>query len=553
MYRNVTVYFVLGWMLTGCLPPKGGPGVPAAQGTPTGVSTDGGTSLPSQSSDENINTAKNEGSSNNSNSGTSSNNNESSSGSTASNQSTDNSELLFAHFSAGGLQDFYSVSSGVWEHPWWNSANSANALLDYMRLSGSKEYLSALDNVFEKNKAANFITDKLDDNAMWGIAWLKAYDLTKNSKYLDVAKLIANDLNTAGWDTVCSGGIYQMRDKSTGKGAVENELFIALTAGLHNRISGDTNYLNLAVKGWNWLLKSGLINSKNLVNEALGPDCKNDGGPTWSFNQGIILGAAAELYQAKKDNAYLTKAKDIASASMKDLATAAGIVREKNESSCGDCLGDERISKGIYVRFLRDFAIATDDSAISSFLKNNAQTAWSKGRGAKDLVGFHWDGPFDTSDASRQTAALDLFNATLDRKLPTNLAQGKSATTSGDCKTTEGGATALDENASTKWCGKPTTEGSWIEIDLGATKSLQRVRILHAAAGGETSDWNTKAFEISLSNTAGGPWTEAVKVENNTAATTIHNLQGKSARFVRIHVSHGGTDNVTRIYEIAVE
>jgi predicted alpha-1,6-mannanase (GH76 family) len=462
-------------------------------------------------------------------------------------------EFPAVHTAVASLQSFYDPATGLWSSGWWGSANTLTSIIDYMEHSGSREYLTVIDTTFEKNKASNFLNDSYADTGWWGLAWLRAYDLTKQQKYLDMAKVTADTMMTAGWDDVCGGGIYWKTDKAS-KNAVENELYIKLAAGLHNRIQGDTKYLANAEKTWKWFLTSGLINSSNLVNDSLlKSTCKSVGEVTWSYNQGTILGALTELYKATQDMTYLTKAKELALASSKSLVLSGNSLKERNDPGCGTCMGDERLYKGIYVRNLRELNDVLKEPAFESLLATNAKSAWEQAKN-NDLIGFRWEGPFDSLDAQRQTSAVDLFNSRLKNKFSTNLAINGSTVTSGSCAVTEAGAQAVDGSAKTKWCAAVANGGigAMLDIDLGGEKNLKSIRILHAGAGGEALLWNTSAYEVLTATTSTGPFVEVVKVTGNRYSATYHELTGK-ARFIRLHITNGGADTMARIYEVNVE
>ncbi|WP_433607407.1 family 43 glycosylhydrolase [Dactylosporangium sp. CA-139114] len=137
----------------------------------------------------------------------------------------------------------------------------------------------------------------------------------------------------------------------------------------------------------------------------------------------------------------------------------------------------------------------------------------------------------------------------------TNLAQGRPATGSTPCAASEGPEKAVNGSVSggnsDKFCS--SVAGPWLQVDLGATKSITRFEVAHAQAGGEAAAYNTKAFTVAVSGD-GTTWTQAVNVTNNTAATTTHPVSGVSGRYVRLTAGTPtqGAGGAARIYELRV-
>jgi hypothetical protein len=56
----------------------------------------------------------------------------------------------YADATITALQKWYNVETGLYETTsWWNAANALTAIIDYSRITGSKEYLDVIENSFE--------------------------------------------------------------------------------------------------------------------------------------------------------------------------------------------------------------------------------------------------------------------------------------------------------------------------------------------------------------------------------------------------------------------
>jgi predicted alpha-1,6-mannanase (GH76 family) len=333
------------------------------------------------------------------------------------------STLAWARAAVPVLQQWYSPATGLWQTTgWWNAANALIALVHYIERTGDSSYLDVISTTHHaaQSEHAGFIDNYYDDNAWWALTWIAAYDLTGDPSYLDTAKSIFA-ANTIGWDTVCRGGLW-WNSSRTYKNAIPNELFLSLAAQLHQRVAGDTgssSYLDWALREWQWFSASGMIDGIGLVNDGLTAGCENNEGTTWTYNQGVILGGLASLYQITSDRAYLRQAGTIADAAISNLVTPAtgsgppGILREPCELSAAGCDGDQTQFKGIFVRNLYYLYQQDPQRAYADFILANAASIWNNDRDALDQFGLRWTGPFDVADASRQSSAMDAFNAAL--------------------------------------------------------------------------------------------------------------------------------------------
>jgi hypothetical protein len=260
---------------------------------------------------------------------------------------------------------------GSWrdsEDGWWYMTPSAMmTLIDFMTRTGHRCYAWVIADVFNKNRGelyqengrpakpgheADFKNVFIDDSGWWGLAWVRAYDFTSDSRYLDAARGVANWMWERGMEDpfnpaarrFCNGGLWWFAEPLPPhmpppnpednirrvKNAITNELFIKLAASLHNRIPGDTVHLRHAQEVWEWLRNSKMMPKPDpLLKQNTGfirdvlydasidrlndPECRNDAA-WFQFTppQGIILGALVELYRATGNVDLLDQADRIA-------------------------------------------------------------------------------------------------------------------------------------------------------------------------------------------------------------------------------------------------
>ena len=325
------------------------------------------------------------------------------------------------------LQQWYN-SSGLYDTTgWWNAANCLEAMENVIFANNGAQYLGILTNTFNLNSSGNFLNDYYDDEGWWANAWIRAYDLTGNASFLNMAKTIFNDM-VGGWDTTstaCPGGVWWSKAR-TYKNAIPNELFLLAAIRLHQRSPGDGgpgSYFYWATNEWAWFKASGMINAQNLVNDGLN-GCVNNGQTTWTYNQGVILGGLADLYKVTGNVTYLNQATAIADAATAKLVDGNGVLREPCES--GNCGGDGPQFKGIFIRYLAYLYDVTRKPAYYTFLRKNAHAVWFNGRNVFNQLSLHWDGPWDSADAARQSSALIPVSA-LAEPITTSLAFAKGS------------------------------------------------------------------------------------------------------------------------------
>ncbi|CAI6015826.1 glycoside hydrolase family 76 protein [Cohnella sp. JJ-181] len=274
-------------------------------------------------------------------------------------------------------------------HYWW-MAHAVDALVDgWHRTNGDSLYGQRLAELFEgiREKNGGAYPNLLYDDMAWmALAWLRAFEATGEAKYRDTALLLWTDIKT-GWNDTMGGGIAWHKEQPGYKNAPANGPAAILAARL-SRLPGGASELKWAQAIYGWL-------RANLVDPATGfvwdgMNRQGDGGidKDWRFTycQGVLIGAAVELYRATGDAAYLADASRTARAAFAEWG-AAGLPDE------GD--GDGGLFKGILVRYLTELVFeeraAGGDSRLADWLTGSAATMWVRARDPmRGLFGTSW-------------------------------------------------------------------------------------------------------------------------------------------------------------------
>jgi predicted alpha-1,6-mannanase (GH76 family) len=386
------------------------------------------------------------------------------------------------------LMGSYNSSTGLIGNSWWQSAVALSTLMTYQQATGDTQYSYAISAAFNDNKSGSFENSYMDDTGWWGLAWLQAYQITGSTKYLQMAETDANYIHQY-WDSTCGGGVWWNTSK-TYKNAIPNELFLELTAGLHNAIPGDTTYLNWAKSEWSWFSGSGMINSHYLINDGLSiasnGTCSNNNGTTWTYNQGVILAGLAELYKATGNTSLLTEAQDIADAAILNL-NATGVLNEP----CTTCDTDQQSFKGIFVRGLKELSDTLNTQEYASFFENQVNSIIPKDINSGHQMGFLWQGPIENLTSYSQASAEDALVAGLSLGNNGTIA----AQASGSLCADDYGSGRTAGNKLDVWACNSTPAQSWSTPAEGTTGELHVMggcaTVNGATANGTKVVWDT--------------------------------------------------------------
>jgi len=306
------------------------------------------------------------------------------------------------------LLAFFRARTGRWVTPTgeaWQPALAIEAVIDTYERTGAPHYRRVVERSFARYRGRR---SRFHDDDGWYLnAWLRAGEVTGEAAFLDEARSLFADM-TRGWDDTCGGGLWWRKDRVY-KNAITNELFLLGSARLHRVAPRDDVYLDWALRAWRWFSASGMINASHQVNDGLDGSCANNGGPVWTYNQGVVLDGLAELSRVTGDEAYLEEARRIADAALRASVDPDGILREPCEDL--GCDGDQQIFKGVFARGLAGLHGACGEPAYAAFLRANADAVWDRARDASAGVGLAWRGPAGAVTAATQAAACLLLGA----------------------------------------------------------------------------------------------------------------------------------------------
>jgi predicted alpha-1,6-mannanase (GH76 family) len=290
----------------------------------------------------------------------------------------------------------------------WQAASALSATIGFMRATGSRAYLGDLRATYlsHHHDGRTFRSNYYDDEGWWVLTWIRAYELTGNRAYLHQARTVFKAL-TKGWNPVCGGGL-QWTHRIPYKNAITNETFMADAALLHEATPGDTRYARWALREWRWFSASGMLTPHHLVVDGLSARCRPMlHSPTWTYNQGMLIGAMVYMAKMTGRRSFLVIAKRVAHAVIHSPKLSPhGILHEPcSPNSCGR---DAPMFKGIFMMNLKLLYNRVGGAAYQAYMRRNALAVWAHDRRGSSF-GLDWAGPYFAPTITAQASALDVL------------------------------------------------------------------------------------------------------------------------------------------------
>ena len=324
-------------------------------------------------------------------------------------------EKTYSTFLSADSKYFVQNNTGNTSFNYWWNAHAMDVLVDaYLRTKNElyvQRMKALLNGIKEKNKG-QYPNDYYDDMEWLALSSLRAYEATNDAAFLEATSVLWQDIKT-GLNESQGGGIAWRKSQLNYKNTPANAPAVILATRLYQLQKNEAD-LELAENLYNWLKATLVDPATGNVWDGINRIGNGEIDKSWIFtyNQGVFIGAAEELYKITAEQAYLSDAVRTANATINhtDLAPG-GILKSENQ-------GDGGLFKGILVRYITQLIeqpnlSTAERSKYVNFLQNNAKTLYSKGIQRPSLmVSPDWKNkPGETTDFSTQLSGLMLIEA----------------------------------------------------------------------------------------------------------------------------------------------
>ena len=210
-----------------------------------------------------------------------------------------------------------------------------------------------------------------DDNQWIAIAYMDAYNRTKQKNYLTLSEEIYRFFMT-GYDTASGGGLYWKEKDSTTKNTCSNGPGILVCLQLY-KATHQKEYLDNALKLYHWTNKY-LQTPEGLYYDALKIPSLLIDSALYTYNTGTMLQSNVLLYQLTGDQTFLKEAERIA------IAAKAHFF--KNDHLSGNYWFDAVLARGLIALYEQDH-----QQEWINMIQSDVEYTWNTQRDAQNLLG----------------------------------------------------------------------------------------------------------------------------------------------------------------------
>ena len=285
---------------------------------------------------------------------------------------------------------------------------------EYLNLLNDK-LLPALDMYYDTRRSpdayASYIntaplSDRFYDDNVWiGIDLTDLYLLTDNKKYLDMAEVIWEFIES-GTDTILGGGIYWCEQKKSSKNTCSNAPGSVFALKLYEATNNES-YMEKGKGLYDWTKKHLQDTTDYLYYDNIRLNGRVD-KTKYAYNSGQMLQASALLYKLTKEQVYLVEAQNIAASCYSYFFN--GFQTEGRESFKLLKKGNIWFTAVMLRGFIELYNLDKNEEYITAFQKN-LDYGWSYMLDESGLFNSDWSG--QTKDDSKwlltQFAMVEMY------------------------------------------------------------------------------------------------------------------------------------------------
>lgn len=296
---------------------------------------------------------------------------------------------------------------------YWVYAQALDAVLDGAERTAGAHYLGTAEMLIAGQAARGWSSDFYDDENWLALALLRAYDLTRTEQHLAQAEALFLHIAEA-WDESCCGeapgGIWW--DAAHSQKATASNGGPAITAARLAERTGNHRYLELATQYYDYWSSVMVDPDTHQVWDHITPDGEI---VRWSFtyNEGVMIGAALELYRATSEPRYLDDAHALAARMLVEQTSTSSAGTVLSDGTAQACRGDCQQFKGIGYRYLNLLQRMAPSAELAALLVNTADSIWMAARDpATGYFGTDWTAaPAEAgASVSQMSAAVTALN-----------------------------------------------------------------------------------------------------------------------------------------------
>lgn len=321
--------------------------------------------------------------------------------------------ITYTTFLSTNGQYFIKNNSGSKDFNYWPNAHMLDVLTDGYLRTKNTAYLPRMKALLNGIKASNgntYSNEFYDDMGWLANASLRDYVITSDADYLAVAQQLYTEIKT-GSNTTAGGGIAWRKSQLYYKN-IPTTGNMCILASRFYKLQNKPEDLAFAKSLYDWM-KANLVNGAGQVQDGINRN--NDGKiDNWIFtyNQGLFIGSAVELYNITKNQAYLQDAILTANDALIDANLLTnGILKSEGQ-------GDGGLFKGVIVRYLTLLVDVldideTNRSKFALFLQRNSRSLYLKGIARPSLmISPDWTiQPGGSTDLTTQLSGIMMMEA----------------------------------------------------------------------------------------------------------------------------------------------